>query len=107
MTNRVNTLMTNIAIITCLLFAPMAVDAQQAEKVLRIGLLWSISRSSVAPYNEAFRQSLRELGYIEGKNVILEHRYRGRTTESTPEVSLRAVEIDDHSGNPVPPFRWG
>ncbi len=66
--------------------------AQQPKRVPRIGLLWSISRSSVAPYNEAFRQGLRELGYIEGKNVIIEHRYRGRTTKRTAEVAAKQAE---------------
>ncbi len=77
-----------------MLAGPLPTEAQQPKRVPRIGLLWSISRSSVAPYNEAFRQGLRELGYIEGKNVIIEHRYRGRTTKRTPEVAAKqAAEL--------------
>jgi len=77
-----------------LLAGPLPTEAQQPKRVPRIGLLWSISRSSVAPYNEALQQGLRELGYIEGKNVIIEHRYRGRTTERTPEVAAKqAAEL--------------
>ncbi len=109
MTNRAKILTTTIAIVACLLFAPLAAEAQEPKKVPRIGLLWSLSPSSVAPYNEAFRQGLRELGYIEGKNVILEHRYRGRTTESTPEVAAKQaaelvrLKVDIIVTSPAPP----
>jgi hypothetical protein len=47
------------------------VEAQQPKKVPRIGLLISASIAVTAPYIEAFQQGLRELGYIEGKNIVL------------------------------------
>ena len=51
-------------------------DAQQPEhKVYRIGVLRSYTPSIFATRNEAFRQGLRELGYIEGKNIVIEYRY--------------------------------
>jgi putative ABC transport system substrate-binding protein len=51
-----------------LLFAVCSsAEAQQTAKIPRIGLLYSVSASSGAPRNEAFRQGLRELGYIEGE----------------------------------------
>jgi putative ABC transport system substrate-binding protein len=49
-------------------------EAQQPKKVPRVGLLRSSSTAETAPYIEAFRQGLRELGYIEGKNIVLEIR---------------------------------
>jgi putative ABC transport system substrate-binding protein len=49
-------------------------EAQQPKKVLRVGLLISPSAAEMAPFINAFRQGLRELGYIEGKNIILEIR---------------------------------
>jgi putative tryptophan/tyrosine transport system substrate-binding protein len=49
-------------------------QAQQATKVPRIGYLTGASLSSVSANTEAFRQGLRELGYIEGKNIVIEWR---------------------------------
>ena len=48
-------------------------DAQQVEKVPRIGILET--GSPTTPNFEAFRQGLRDLGYVEGQNIMLEHRY--------------------------------
>jgi putative tryptophan/tyrosine transport system substrate-binding protein len=59
-----------------MLFAPCgSVEAQQLTKVPRIGYL-SPTSPSVSPTRiEAFRQGLRELGYVEGKNIVIEYRY--------------------------------
>ena len=65
-------------------------EAQQAKKIPRIGLLRSASSAERAPYIEAFRQGLRELGYIEGKNIALEI----RGGEASPDrVSDLAAEL--------------
>ena len=59
------------------------VEAQQAAKVPRIGFLTGASLSSQFARNEAFRQGLRELGYVEGKNIVIEWRsYRGNSIVS-------------------------
>ena len=50
-------------------------EAQQAKKVPRIGYLSAGSRSSDSFRIEAFWQGLRELGYIEGKNVLIDYRF--------------------------------
>ena len=50
------------------------VEAQQPKNVPRIGLLSTVSSSSIASRIEAFQQGLRELGYVEGKNILIEHR---------------------------------
>jgi putative ABC transport system substrate-binding protein len=55
------------------LAAPLVAAAQQAEKVWRIGVLASSPGDS--PLLEAFRQGLRELGYVEGQNVRFEYRF--------------------------------
>jgi putative ABC transport system substrate-binding protein len=49
-------------------------EAQQAKKVPRIGFLNTLSFSSGPARTEAFRQGLRELGYVEGKNILIEWR---------------------------------
>src|SRR4030095_1498876 len=59
-----------------LLFALCSVaQAQQPTKISRIGFLSTTSPSNVPTRLEAFRQGLRELGYVEGKNIVIEYRY--------------------------------
>ena len=70
-----------------LLAAPLAAQAQQASKVVRIGFL---SASQSAVFLPVFRQALGELGYVEGKNFVLEQRY----AEDRPErLSTLATEL--------------
>jgi len=58
-----------------LAIAPLAAKAQQAARVRRIGVLSPFAPSDAARWHEAFRESLRELGWIEGKNISIEYRY--------------------------------
>jgi len=57
------------------LAAPLAAEAQQAGKVSRIGFLGLASASSFGKQVEAFRAGLRDLGYLEGKNVVIDYRW--------------------------------
>ena len=50
---------------------PLAARGQQPGKVHRVGILWAGAPSANAPRMEAFRQGLRELGYVEGRNVVI------------------------------------
>jgi len=50
-------------------------QAQQPEKIPRVGFLAQVSSSAISARLEAFRQGLRELGYVEGKNILIEYRY--------------------------------
>lgn len=63
----------------CFAFLSLAVDAQQARKVYRIGYLWL--HAGPSPMDDAFRKRLRELGWVEGRNIVIEQ----RTAESNPE----------------------
>jgi putative ABC transport system substrate-binding protein len=58
-----------------LLAAPLAAEAQQAAKVFRIGYLSAPTRESVEGILEAFLRALRELGWIDGQNVVIEYRW--------------------------------
>ncbi len=58
-----------------LLAAPLPVEAQQSKKDPRIGYLSAASRSALTARTESFRQGLRDLGYVEGKNIVIEYRY--------------------------------
>ena len=61
------------ALCSCALTFPA--EAQQPAQVPRIGLLIATSPTTNPVRIEAFRQGLRELGYVEGKNIIFEYRY--------------------------------
>src|SRR5215471_4486099 len=63
--------------VICVAFlaADVVVQAQQPQKVARIGYLGTNPRSTSSARIEAFRQGLRELGYLEGKNIIIEWRF--------------------------------
>jgi putative ABC transport system substrate-binding protein len=65
-------------------------SAQQAPKVYRIGLL---SPTSPNPAVEAFRQGLREHGYVEGKNVILETRFAEGRSERIPKLVAELLQL--------------
>jgi len=67
-------------------------EAQQAGKVYRIGFLISAS-AMVAPTTDAFREAMRELGYIEGKNYVLEIRTRGPKTDQLSNLAAELVGL--------------
>ncbi len=62
-------------LITVLLITFVSAQAQQPTKVPRIGYLIGTSQSASLARTEAFRQGLREFGYVEGKNIVMEWRY--------------------------------
>ena len=62
------------AIVVALTVCGAKAEAQQPAKIPRIGYLAASSLSALAPRTEAFRQGLRELGYMEGKNIVIEWR---------------------------------
>ena len=81
-----------VALTLSLLVAPYAVEAQQPTKVYRIGILAGSAQGIPERLgNEAFQQGLRELGYVEGKNVILEYRYAEGNVALFPELAAELV----------------
>ncbi len=54
--------------------APLAIEAPQAAKLYRIGVLDVVGAASNEANLSAFRQGLRELGYVEGQNLVIEYR---------------------------------
>jgi putative tryptophan/tyrosine transport system substrate-binding protein len=73
------------------LLAPLAAEAQQAGKIPRLGFLFSQSVAASRAQDEAFRQGMRELGYVEGQAFTVERRY----AEGNPEVLTRlAAELE-------------
>jgi hypothetical protein len=72
-------------------------EAQQAKKVPRIGYLSSTSPSAGASRIEAFRQGLRDLGYIEGDNLVIEWRYAqgklDRIPLTLPKILIKTIPL--------------
>ena len=60
--------------VALLVAAPLATDAQDAAKVYRIGVLEVEGAAANAEYLGAFRQGLKDLGYLEERNFVLEYR---------------------------------
>ena len=81
-------------------------EAQQAGKIFRIGYLDNSTASSRAALLEAFRQELRKLGWIEGKNLIIEYRFAEGKNDRLPELAAELVrlkvELIVTSGGPTP-----
>jgi len=69
------------------------VDAQQAPKITRIGYLSGATSAVSSHFVDAFRQGLRELGYAEGKTVVLEVRYSEGRVERLPELARELVGL--------------
>ena len=59
-------------------------QAQQPTKIPRVGSLSGQSLSTISTRTEAFRLGLRELGYVEGKNIVIEWRYGGENSIASP-----------------------
>lgn len=81
------------ALCTMLFALSFPVEAQQAEKVPRIGHLSGSPPSSIAEESEAFRQGLRELGYMEGKNIVIEWRSAEGKRDRLPALATELVHL--------------
>jgi putative tryptophan/tyrosine transport system substrate-binding protein len=75
-----------------LLVAPLAVDAQPPTKVHRVGFLLGRSLIEPDPTLEAFRKGLRDLGYIEGQNLVIEARYAEGSLERLRDLAAELVQ---------------
>jgi putative tryptophan/tyrosine transport system substrate-binding protein len=80
----------SILFVVVLLALAAIAEAQQPKKVPRIGFL---SGTSSNPRREAFSQGLRELGYVEGKNVLIEWRYAEEKFNRLPELAAELVRL--------------
>jgi putative ABC transport system substrate-binding protein len=68
-------------------------DAQQPTKIPRIGFLGATFPSTNAARIEAFRQGLRELGYVEGKDIVIEYRYAEGKLDRLPTLAAELVRL--------------
>src|SRR3970040_2047935 len=76
-----------------LVAAPLAAEAQQAVKIARIGFLTPNMAASPPHVREAFLQGLRDLGYVEGRNVVIEYRDAEGKSERFPALAAELVAL--------------
>src|SRR4249919_945565 len=82
-----------IALGAMLVALSFATEAQQLTKIPRIGFLGASSASALAARIEAFRQGLRELGYVEGKNIVIEWRSAEGKLDRLPALAAELVRL--------------
>ena len=76
-----------------LLVAPLAADAQQpAEKVYRVGIL-TAGAPSPSRFLSPFTAALRDLGYVEGRNLVIEGRHAGGRPETLPDLAAELARL--------------
>src|SRR5262245_44591134 len=77
-----------------LLAVPRAADAQPVAKVPRIGFLSVVPLGASSPFMDAFRHSLREMGYTEGQNVAFEYRSAEGQVHRLPALAAELVQLN-------------
>src|SRR5437867_1041093 len=76
------------------LTAPLAAEGQQGTRVPRVGYLSPLTASVDASRSEAFRRGLRELGYIEGRNIMVEYRFADGHLDRLPALAGELVGLN-------------
>ena len=83
----------SVLVAVMLLAVAVIAAAQQPTKIPRIGFLMSTSPSAGSDRIEAFRQGLRELGYVEGKNIVIEWRHAEGKLDRLSELAAELVRL--------------
>jgi putative ABC transport system substrate-binding protein len=83
----------SILVAVVLLAVGVIAQAQQPKKVPRIGYISPGESNSPDPQTEAFQQGLRDLGYVEGKNILIEFRYLEGKPDRTPSLVAELVHL--------------
>ena len=76
-----------------LLAGPLAAEAQAPAKVPRIGVLQTAAPQEQPHLTQALNEGLRELGYVEGRNIVIERRFAGGKQESLPALAAELVRL--------------
>src|SRR3990172_3079781 len=82
-----------VAIVVTFAMCGVAVEAQQPTKIPRIGYLSPSFPTNSPARTEAFRQGLRELGYVEGKNIVIEWRFADGKLDRLPALVAELVRL--------------
>jgi putative tryptophan/tyrosine transport system substrate-binding protein len=82
-----------VVLAVSVILAPLAAEAQEAAKIHRIAFLGSTSPGGYASQMKAFREGLHDLGYIKGKNPLIEFRWAEGKYERLPELAAELVRL--------------
>jgi putative ABC transport system substrate-binding protein len=80
-------------IVMILVAVVVTAEAQQPNKTARIGYLAAAPPAAVSAWFDALRQRLREIGYVEGKNIIIEARYASGNLDQVPKLAAELVRL--------------
>src|SRR5215470_16460934 len=80
-------------LIAALLLTVSIAEAQEPKKVPTVGLLALNSFSTISARVEAFRQGLHDLGYVEGKTIVIEYRSADEKVDRLPELAAELVKL--------------
>ena len=83
----------SILIAVILFTVAVIAEAQQPQKVARIGYLSALNPATESTRSEAIRLALRELGYVEGQNIAIEYRYGQGKLDRYPELAGELVRL--------------
>ena len=83
----------SILVVVVLLAVAVIAEAQRPTKIPRIVYLGGASLSAIPERIEAFRQGLRELGYVEGKNIVIEWRWAEGKLDRLPDLAAELVRL--------------
>jgi ABC-type uncharacterized transport system substrate-binding protein len=83
----------SILVVVVLLVLGVIAEAQQPAKIPRIGYLTGATPDGQSARIEPFRQGLRELGYVEGKNIFIEYRYAEGKLDRLPALAAELVRL--------------
>ncbi len=86
-------LILNLAALVLVAFLAQFAEAQQRANIPRIGYLTASSVSAGASFREVFREGLRQLGYVESQNIIIEWRYADGRDERLPDLAAELVRL--------------
>jgi ABC-type uncharacterized transport system substrate-binding protein len=82
-----------LVVLAVLLAAPLAAEGQQAGKMPRIGILVFSPPETVAFLFRGIEEGLRDLGYVEGRNIVFERRYADGKAERLPDLAAELVRL--------------
>src|SRR5262245_35299156 len=80
-----------VALGACALSAPLRLFAQPKSKVWRIGYLGSEMADGSAQQLDAFRTGLKDHGYVEGRNIVIEYRWAEAVYERLPQLAVELL----------------
>src|SRR5262245_19926178 len=86
--------LSSILVAVVLVALVVKAEAQQPKKIARIGILSPFSASDTAPWHRAFQQGLRERGWIEGQNIVIEYRYAEGKNNRLPDLAAELVRLE-------------